>query len=158
MWRLRGIPLYVKNRLNFNSSINRKLNNNNNIIKHNRKQSKNYDNIFISSVLLLSSVTLYSYYNNNNSLNNSPFYSYCAASESEYITRNFVADAVEIASPAVVNIITSVEMYMMSAASAGSGFIISKDGFIVTNAHVVNKSTDGKVWITMWNGNSIAII
>lgn len=153
MWRLRGIPLYVKNRLNFNSSINRKLNNNNNIIKHNRKQSKNYDNIFISSVLLLSSVTLYSYYNNNkNSLNNSPFYSYCAASESEYITRNFVADAVEIASPAVVNIITSVEMYMMSAASAGSGFIISKDGFIVTNAHVVNKSTDGKVWITMWNG------
>ena len=151
MWRLRGIPLYVKNRFHFNSSINRKLN-----TIHQAKQSnetKSYDNILISSVLLLGSITLYSYYNNNhNKLNNSFLYSHCAANDSEYITRNFVADAVEIASPAVVNIITSVEMYMMSAASAGSGFIISKDGFIVTNAHVVNKSTDGKVWITMWNG------
>lgn len=43
-------------------------------------------------------------------------------------TRNFVADAAQISSPAVVNIMTQIEGFMMVGASAGSGFIISKDG------------------------------
>jgi hypothetical protein len=74
---------------------------------------------------------------------------------SSYISRNFVADAADRVSPAVVNIMTSIETFYASGASSGSGFIISKDGFIVTNAHVVAASTDGKVLITMWNGNCI---
>ena len=43
-------------------------------------------------------------------------------------SRNFVADAAEISSPAVVNVMTQIEGFMMVGASAGSGFIISKDG------------------------------
>ena len=52
----------------------------------------------------------------NNGINSIPF------------TRNFVADAADIASPAVVNIMTQFEGFLVVGASAGSGFIISKDG------------------------------
>lgn len=71
------------------------------------------------------------------------------------ITRNFVADAAEVVAPAVVNIMTSVETFMVSGASSGSGFIISTDGFIVTNAHVVSQSSDGSVVVTMWDGRKV---
>lgn len=73
--------------------------------------------------------------------------------ESDKASRNFVADAADIVAPAVVNIVTLVDSYIASGASSGSGFIISKDGFIVTNAHVVENSADGKVLITMWDGH-----
>lgn len=64
------------------------------------------------------------------------------------LSRNFVADVVEAVSPAVVNIV--VPGY--SGASSGSGFIISRDGYIVTNAHVVTVSADGNVVVTMKTG------
>ena len=54
--------------------------------------------------------------NTNNGVNGIPF------------TRNFVADAADVVSPAVVNIMTQIEGFMVVGASAGSGFIISKDG------------------------------
>lgn len=54
---------------------------------------------------------------------------------------NFIADVVEKIAPAVVHI----ELYrkmgfsfgFLSAVASGSGFIVSEDGLIVTNAHVV---------------------
>lgn len=69
------------------------------------------------------------------------------------LSRNFVADVVEVCAPAVVNIVcVSATLYGQMAASSGSGFIVTKDGYIVTNAHVVAGSVDGKVVITMKDG------
>lgn len=67
---------------------------------------------------------------------------------------NFVADVVGDVSPAVVNIRCMVKgPFGVRAVGAGSGFIISKDGFIVTNAHVVEHSVDGKITVCMKNGH-----
>lgn len=71
---------------------------------------------------------------------------------SSYLRRNFVAEAADIVSSAVVNIVIEVNTGWVVGVSSGSGFFYSKDGFIVTNAHVVAPSTDGKVLVTMWNG------
>ena len=69
-----------------------------------------------------------------------------------YLRRNFVAEAADIISPAVVNIVCDVNNFLVHGASSGSGFIYSKEGLIVTNAHVVSHSSDGRVIVTMWNG------
>lgn len=68
------------------------------------------------------------------------------------LSRYFVVDAIDSVAPAVVNIICSVEGYLVSGVSSGSGFIITEDGFVVTNAHVVASSRDGKVLVTTMNG------
>ncbi len=75
----------------------------------------------------------------------------CEGNSARHLTRNFVADVVSEVSPAVVNIRSTVDSFYGTASSAGSGFIISKDGFIVTNAHVVEKAVDGRVLVTMKN-------
>lgn len=68
---------------------------------------------------------------------------------------NFIADAVEKASPSVVNIQSTSGSRFITGIYTGSGFIISKDGFIVTNAHVVSKVPKGnKVYIRMWDGGA----
>lgn len=67
------------------------------------------------------------------------------------LSRNFVADVVEVVAPAVVNILCTAGYHGMGA-SSGSGFIIRSDGLIVTNAHVVAPSTDGKCIVTLHNG------
>ena len=61
---------------------------------------------------------------------------------------NFIADAVEIASPAVVYVDVKIQqqqggLFGMGgvAQGAGSGFIVTDYGIILTNAHVVNNST-----------------
>jgi HtrA serine peptidase 2 len=73
--------------------------------------------------------------------------------DDRHLSRNFVADVVEVVSPAVVNIVCPAGF---GSASSGSGFFISKDGTIVTNAHVVAPSMDGTVVITMKNGKKRA--
>ncbi|XP_048585176.1 serine protease HTRA2, mitochondrial-like [Nematostella vectensis] len=62
---------------------------------------------------------------------------------------NFIADAVETAAPAVVRIeVTDRRMsgYYMRGhrgpSSLGSGFIVSEDGLVLTNAHVLENATD----------------
>lgn len=67
------------------------------------------------------------------------------------LSRNFVADVVDAVSPAVVNIVCTASGYGQPA-SSGSGFIISRDGFIATNAHVVTNAAGEGVIVTMNNG------
>ena len=70
------------------------------------------------------------------------------------LSRNFVADAVACVSPAVVNILSGSDGILgaTGALSAGSGFIISSEGIIVTNAHVVSNAKNSKVIVTFTNG------
>ena len=62
---------------------------------------------------------------------------------------NFLAEAVEIAAPAVVYIESSRSVPTIfgeaTAVSSGSGFIVDKNGYILTNAHVVGNSRNVKV-------------
>ncbi len=67
------------------------------------------------------------------------------------INRSFVADVVAAVSPSVVNILCTVGGKTFGGTATGSGFVISKDGFIVTNAHVVENSSDGRILVTMKN-------
>lgn len=50
-----------------------------------------------------------------------------------------IPEIVDLVSPSVVGIYCS----GVSSASSGTGIILSEDGYIITNAHVVSKSTDG---------------
>jgi S1-C subfamily serine protease len=76
--------------------------------------------------------------------------------EDRPLSRNFVADAIEIVAPAVVNIMCAVDSFMMTGISSGSGFLFTEDGFVVTNAHVVASSADGRVVCTMMDGKKVA--
>lgn len=77
---------------------------------------------------------------------------YCQSTgpKSQYqeLSRTFVADAVEVASPSVVNIHVRGRM----GEGSGSGFVISKDGLCVTNAHVVMHDRNALLNITLWDG------
>ena len=84
---------------------------------------------------------------NNNSNNNNNY----NQTLNKTLNRNFIADAADLVSPSVVNISYIIDGSIITTSGSGSGFIISKDGFIVTNAHVVDKPIN-KVIITMWNG------
>ena len=91
---------------------------------------------------------------------------------SESATRQFqfLADAADKASPSVVNLKVDVQQRGAviggfggtRGAATGSGFIISEDGLIVTNAHVVAHSAQmggrfgqGAVTVTMWDGTKL---
>jgi putative serine protease PepD len=72
------------------------------------------------------------------------------------LSKNFLADAVALASPSVVNIVCEAKGGIFSVASSGSGFMI-EDGLVVTNAHVVEKfSKQGTVQITTWEGRTLS--
>ncbi|DBA02957.1 TPA: hypothetical protein N0F65_005984, partial [Lagenidium giganteum] len=92
------------------------------------------------------------------------------------LTRNFIADAVEQAFPAVVNIavdsgelahsgttdavvwriLNDVNKFTGHFSSNGSGFIISEKGLIVTNAHVVARCNRySRIEITFADGSKV---
>jgi|LSQX01.2.fsa_nt_gb serine protease Do len=54
-------------------------------------------------------------------------------------TANSVADAAEKVLPSVVSVIVEIDSLQKQGGS-GSGFIISEDGFIVTNSHVIENA------------------
>lgn len=62
---------------------------------------------------------------------------------------NFLAEAVEVAAPAVVYIESSRSVPTIfgeaTAVSSGSGFIVDRNGYVLTNAHVVGNSHHVKV-------------
>ena len=63
---------------------------------------------------------------------------------------NFLAEAVEKAAPSVVfverkHVVASFLGAQAMAVSSGSGFIVDKDGYVLTNAHVVGNSARVKV-------------
>lgn len=65
---------------------------------------------------------------------------------------NFVADVVEKVAPTVVSLHTSQIIGGYQEISAASGFIVSSDGLVVTNAHAVNnKST---IQVTLLDGRT----
>lgn len=68
---------------------------------------------------------------------------------------NFVADVVEIIAPAVVHIegLDRKRSFMGYGTSSGSGFLVSEDGLVLTNAHVVENIHSVKV--TLSDGRSI---
>ncbi len=69
-----------------------------------------------------------------------------AAPPPQCLSPTFLADAAEKASPAVVNITAAVGGRLgayLGVASSGSGFIVSPDGTVLTNAHVVADAVAG---------------
>lgn len=77
------------------------------------------------------------------------------------LCRNFVADVVQQVSPSVVNIVcvgsgSGGIFAPQVTAATGSGFIITKSGFVVTNAHVVAAANAaGGVVVTLSNGRKL---
>jgi putative serine protease PepD len=71
-----------------------------------------------------------------------------------------IADIVEMVRPSVVSIHTAVEQAgpFGSGQAAGSGFILSADGFIVTNAHVVDGATEITVELSDGTSADAALI
>jgi len=104
---------------------------------------------FVTTCASFITISTFSNNSNNNNIQNDSFF------ERIRDTKNFVADAVELVSPSVVNIevLTKANMGLVRRGH-GSGFIIDKEGHLITNAHVIANSLDTKVKVTLWNGDN----
>jgi S1-C subfamily serine protease len=68
---------------------------------------------------------------------------------------NFVADAVEIAQPSLAHITNIRQTIFGEFGTGGSGFVMSNEGFVATNAHVVmfgKLAGSGKLKVTLFDG------
>ncbi len=74
--------------------------------------------------------------------------------ETESISPNAVHAAFEKASPSIVCVTSYLAGgdFMLSKFGDGSGIILTKDGYIATNSHVVNDSTSTGVLVTLNDG------
>ena len=75
--------------------------------------------------------------------------------EDSDVSTNTVHDAYQKASPSVV-CITSYQSgsdYVLDKLGDGSGIILSEDGYITTNSHVVNDSVNTGVMVTVFDGS-----
>jgi hypothetical protein len=81
---------------------------------------------------------------NNDDHDNSKEMKRTKSIKKKYLTNNSIADAAAVILPCVVNIISH-QGGFLPLTSAGSGFIISKDGHILTNAHVVSHVKQGGI-------------
>jgi S1-C subfamily serine protease len=136
---------YFKNVYNFRTLF--KTNENLKLIlnENQRKTNSNRTKIEISSTLFY--LTLLSLNGDENDDNNKQ--------KPLHLRRtkfNFIADVVEIVQPSVVQI-ELLSSGFFNQATRGSGFIVSEDGYILTNAHVV--SNQKKVKIKLYNGEEI---
>jgi hypothetical protein len=82
--------------------------------------------------------------NNDDDHDNSKVMKRTKSIKKKYLTNNSIADAAAVILPCVVNIISH-QGGFLPLTSAGSGFIISKDGHILTNAHVVSHVKQGGI-------------
>lgn len=67
-----------------------------------------------------------------------------------------VIDAVEKVEPSVVNIKTVWSAYGQRKEGTGSGVIISKDGWVITNAHVIRNAQ--KIYVTLNDGRVLPAV
>jgi HtrA serine peptidase 2 len=67
---------------------------------------------------------------------------------------NFIADAVQVAEPSLVHITNTHQTIFGEIGTGGSGFVVSADGFVATNAHVVllGGMSRGRLKVAMFDG------
>eukprot|EP00904_Undaria_pinnatifida_P003550 jgi/Undpi1/13196/HiC_scaffold_8.g02858.m1 len=78
------------------------------------------------------------------------------------VGQHAVADAIQIAFPAVVHIEVCKPSAVLSGTydppvpvSTGSGFVITPDGLVVTNAHVVERVGKGRIFAVFYGGDKL---
>jgi HtrA serine peptidase 2 len=71
---------------------------------------------------------------------------------------NFIADAVDKASPSLVYVSSTLQMFFGEIGQGGSGFVVHESGFIATNSHVVAAAATNKgkqnLTVTMSDGKT----
>ena len=116
----------------------------------NQKMFPNRQRFIMASSLLCGGLAA-NYFTNNKFREKSILLTSLSASssgddnKSKSLKMNFVADAVEIAAPAVVHVEVLMKPgrhhFGRTVSSNGSGFIVTEDGMILTNQHVVDKAS-----------------
>lgn len=119
---------------------------------YNHNTNSCYENITIKVLGLLTTILFYYQQEEANHTVQCDKYQSNHNRSNSLLSRNFVVDAIDLVAPSVVNIMCSVDGIFIHGVSSGSGFIITEDGYIVTNAHVIASSSHGKVLVTTMNG------
>lgn len=68
---------------------------------------------------------------------------------------DFIADAAEVALPAVVSIDVVQREYVFDIKGSGSGFIVDKRGYVITNEHVIAGKRKASVTVVLSDGRKL---